>query len=265
MDYRYLQAFLLVAELKSFTAAAVKMKVAQSAVSRQIRLFEESCGQELFVRSKKLVLLTPAGEALARKAREFELYCSIEFHQAVPEVRIGIIQGALDGWLRERLTRLKPPFDFNLNIRVMDDGEIATALAEGRIDLGITTMKIDNETVVSRRLFDEEMVLISAGAVDVKRIHERCWISGQRGRYLSRLSKKAPSRHIKVNSVQVIQDLVAAGYGIAVLPEHALRPGLKVRKTKLRAAASSIYLLMPNYRKLPEHLKKIVMTLDKSG
>ena len=58
MEYRYLKAFLLTAEHSSFSKAAQLLSIAQSAVSRQIKLLEESLGEELIIRSSKKVILT---------------------------------------------------------------------------------------------------------------------------------------------------------------------------------------------------------------
>ncbi|WP_393096157.1 LysR family transcriptional regulator, partial [Halobacteriovorax sp. ZH3_bin.1] len=45
MDYRYLRAFTLTAKYLSFSKAAAELKIAQSAVSRQVKLLEESMNE----------------------------------------------------------------------------------------------------------------------------------------------------------------------------------------------------------------------------
>jgi DNA-binding transcriptional LysR family regulator len=71
LDFRYLSAFLAVAESGSFTAAGKKLHVATSAVSRQIQLFEESCGAQLFFRTPREASLTPVGKRLVEEALRF--------------------------------------------------------------------------------------------------------------------------------------------------------------------------------------------------
>jgi len=68
MDYDQLASFLEVAKLGSFSRAAEKIYRTQPAVSAQVRLLEQECGEKLFDRSGKRVLLTPAGEVLRRYA-----------------------------------------------------------------------------------------------------------------------------------------------------------------------------------------------------
>jgi len=70
MDYDQIASFLEVAKLQSFSRAAEKLFRTQPAISAQIRLIEQECGEKLFDRSGKKVLLTPAGEILSRYAQK---------------------------------------------------------------------------------------------------------------------------------------------------------------------------------------------------
>ncbi|MGH9445682.1 MAG: LysR family transcriptional regulator, partial [Terriglobia bacterium] len=85
MDYDQLSSFLEVAKLQSFSRAAEKIYRTQPAISAQVRLLEQECGERLFDRSGKRVSLTPAGEILQRYAQKI-----IEMHkealQAVAEL-----------------------------------------------------------------------------------------------------------------------------------------------------------------------------------
>src|ERR1700749_1352881 len=58
-----------VAENASFTRASRQLYVAQSAISRKIKLLEEELGEPIFKRVNKKVYVTPAGETLLRYAR----------------------------------------------------------------------------------------------------------------------------------------------------------------------------------------------------
>lgn len=70
MDLHYLRIFYEVAKEKSFTKAANKLYINQSAVSIQVKKFEEILNSKLFDRSSKKIKLTYTGEALFKMAKE---------------------------------------------------------------------------------------------------------------------------------------------------------------------------------------------------
>lgn len=70
MDLHYLRIFYEVAKEKSFTKAASKLYINQSAVSIQVKKFEDILDAKLFDRSCKKIKLTYTGEALYKMAEE---------------------------------------------------------------------------------------------------------------------------------------------------------------------------------------------------
>jgi LysR family transcriptional regulator, nitrogen assimilation regulatory protein len=69
MDLAQMEYFVRVAELSSFTRAAIVLDVAQPALSRQIRLLEVELRQTLLMRNGRGVTLTPAGQVLLEHCR----------------------------------------------------------------------------------------------------------------------------------------------------------------------------------------------------
>ena len=67
-----LQHFLGVVEARSFHGAARAMNISQPALTKSIRLLEESFGAPLFLRLPRGIRLTEAGELMQRRAREIE-------------------------------------------------------------------------------------------------------------------------------------------------------------------------------------------------
>src|SRR3954469_10734762 len=68
MDLRQLTTFVQVADLGSLSKAAERLRIAQPALSRQIRLLEEELKVTLFTRHGRGMVLTPAGELLRGRA-----------------------------------------------------------------------------------------------------------------------------------------------------------------------------------------------------
>lgn len=68
MDMRELRSFFYIARLRSFSRAAAELRIAQPALSRQIRKLEEELGVTLLTRHAKGVELTHAGEIVLKRA-----------------------------------------------------------------------------------------------------------------------------------------------------------------------------------------------------
>src|SRR5689334_11066250 len=69
MELRQLAYFLAIAEERNFTRAAQRIPIAQPAISQQIHRLEAELSETLFVRDRRGVRLTPAGEALLPHAQ----------------------------------------------------------------------------------------------------------------------------------------------------------------------------------------------------
>jgi DNA-binding transcriptional LysR family regulator len=70
MELRHLRYFLAVGESLSFTKAAARLRVAQPALSRQMRDLEDEIGVDLLRRGPRGVTLTPEGRLFLAEARE---------------------------------------------------------------------------------------------------------------------------------------------------------------------------------------------------
>src|SRR6516165_1622424 len=95
LDPELLQAFVVVADHRSFTRAAMLLNRTQSAVSMQSRRLEDRLGSKLFHRTKASVELSPAGEGLIGYARRIltlndEAAARLREHKVEGLVRIGV-------------------------------------------------------------------------------------------------------------------------------------------------------------------------------
>ena len=70
LDLEAVQAFVLTADLKSFTRAAEAMDSTQSAVSLKIKRLEDTLGRRLLERTPRLVRLSQDGSAFLGPARD---------------------------------------------------------------------------------------------------------------------------------------------------------------------------------------------------
>jgi DNA-binding transcriptional LysR family regulator len=81
VELRHLRYFAAVADHGSFSRASAQLRIAQPALSRQIRALERELGEELFERTAAGVTLTPTGAALIGHARQI-----LALEAATPEV-----------------------------------------------------------------------------------------------------------------------------------------------------------------------------------
>ncbi|MDO8209072.1 LysR family transcriptional regulator [Conexibacter sp. CPCC 206217] len=94
MELRHLTTFVAVAEEGSFTRAADRLHVVQSAVSAGVRTLERDLGAQLFDRSTAHVALTDAGRALLPEARR------VLAAAAVARESVELVKGGLRGTIR---------------------------------------------------------------------------------------------------------------------------------------------------------------------
>jgi DNA-binding transcriptional LysR family regulator len=93
MELRQLAYFLAVVDEAHFTRAAERLRIAQPAVSQQIRRLEAELGERLLYRDRRTVTLTPAGAALLPYARA--ALAQVEHGQQAVAALRGLVTGHL--------------------------------------------------------------------------------------------------------------------------------------------------------------------------
>jgi DNA-binding transcriptional LysR family regulator len=144
MELRHLRYFTGVAEALNFTRAAQKLRVAQPALSRQIRQLEDEVGVRLLERNRRSVQLTEAGRVFLAEARSILAQSS----QAVLAARaggqpmrgalnLGYIWGMFHSLAPAVVTRFRREFpDAAVNLFDLTATQQTAALREGKLDAG---------------------------------------------------------------------------------------------------------------------------------
>ncbi len=268
MEYRYLKAFLLTARHLSFSKAAHELQIAQSAVSRQIKMLEEKLGSQLLIRSPNQIILTALGQEVFLALTDFDRNIELIFKRDVkPEIRVGILHGVLETWGIAFLAEAIDELPSNLVIEVERPDTILAKLARRELDLSITNENLQTETITSLKLFDEKLVVISRDPINLARVHEHRWITYAEEDWLPNIFKRKPSPdRIRVNSMTAIINLVRAGVGIAIVPTHILGDETTLHRQAVPIEQQpAMYLSMLNYTYLPPHLKPWVDRLKKAA
>ena len=141
----HIRQFLALVEAESFTIGASRIHVTQPTLSAGIADLERIVGAKLFVRSKRRVGLTEAGQRFLRIARDIDQ----NFRKADqfgartvdqwPDLRIGLIKTLGSGWVEAIVARLAP--HYSLEIIEGSDVELRSMASKGRLDAIFTTRR----------------------------------------------------------------------------------------------------------------------------
>ncbi|MFD8692479.1 hydrogen peroxide-inducible genes activator [Streptomyces sp. NPDC059651] len=163
-----LRAFAAVAEHLHFRAAAAAIGMSQPALSGAVSALEEALGVQLIERTTRKVLLSPAGERLAVRARAVlhavgELMEEAEAVRApfTGVLRLGVIPTVAPYLLPAvlRLVHDRYP-DLDLQVHEEQTSSLLEGLAAGRLDLLLLAVPLGVPGVTELPLFDEDFVLV---------------------------------------------------------------------------------------------------------
>lgn len=145
MELRHFRYFLAVGEALSFTQAAARLRIAQPALSRQVRDLEEEIGVDLFRRSPRGVTLTAEGRLFLAEVREL-LKRIDESVVKVRELARGHYGDLHVGYASSFTVELMPPavaaFEkqfprVNLVLHDVSRAELIEGLESGALELGV--------------------------------------------------------------------------------------------------------------------------------
>lgn len=173
-----LRAFAAVAEQLHFRDAAAAIGMSQPALSGAVSALEEALGVQLIERTTRKVLLSPAGERLAVRARAVlaavgELMEEAEAVRApfTGVLRLGVIPTVAPYLLPTvlRLVHDRYP-DLDLQVHEEQTSSLLEGLAAGRLDLLLLAVPLGMPGVSELPLFEEDFVLV------MERSH---WLGGR--------------------------------------------------------------------------------------
>lgn len=158
LELRQLRHFVAVAEELSFTRAAQKIPLAQSALSASVRSLERALHTELFKRTGHSVVLTEAGEVLLTEARKV-LQALDEAQDAVADVeggirgtvRLGILQALAFTPLADLLIAFReqrPQVQLDVRIEPRGSRELLRAVQQNRLDAAFASIPGETPTDV---------------------------------------------------------------------------------------------------------------------
>ena len=166
LDLRKLRYFVAVAEELHFGRAAERLHIAQPVLSRQIRALEDELRAQLFVRTKRATELTPAGRQLLDDARPLLSGADATRRRVVQAARgsktftIGFMPGLTVTQAVRAFGSAHPEIEMEL-IRTTWNDQV-DVLHDGRADVSIVRLPIDQAGLTVRPLFEEPRVAMLA-------------------------------------------------------------------------------------------------------
>ncbi len=166
MELRQLRYFVTVANQRNFTRAAELLGMAQPPLSRQIRQLEELVGFSLIDREARPIALTEAGRlfyegAIHVLASAEQLRSRMKRHAQVGRKRfaIGFVGSAIYGPMPRLIRHFRAAVpDIDVSLLEMTTLDQMAALKEGRIDIGIGRLRMDDPAIRREVLLDEEVI-----------------------------------------------------------------------------------------------------------
>lgn len=259
MDVRLLRYVVALEDAGGFTRAAARLGIAQPPLSAAIAGLERELGVHLFDRGRRVTKPTRAGEVLCAEARSV-----LARMDAIPDLvraaaageaerlTIGYVAALADRAVPRALARFRAAAPgVTIDLRDMTEPEQLAAVAEGIIDVAFLAARPRKRSrglvyVPWRRthlgiVAADNHPLAKRGVLrDLA--NERCYclatrvsVEGStRTRALYARARVPPERIFEVGHVTAILDLVAAGLGVAILPDAAVRRDAGVTFRALR-------------------------------
>ena len=245
MELRRLRYFIVVAEERSFNAAARKLRMAQPPLSNQIKHLEQELGVLLFERTNRGVQVTEAGELLLEEARRIfvQMDQTVQViqrvgHGEVGRLTIGFVPSSSNEALPPILRAFQERFpDVELFLREMRPDKVVARLHEKQIDVGFLYLPFDDRSLniecVSREplilALPETHPLAQESQVELQSVAEEPFILPMRYRIMPGLYGQVTEACRQAGFVpkavqkdvwlmQTIVGLVAGGTGVALVP-----------------------------------------------
>lgn len=244
VEFQQLEQFVAVARARNFTRAAAELNISQSALSRAIQKLEEQVGRPLFERKPREVVLTDLGELLLDRAKEIlkmveDTFSLISEASRHGRIRLGAIPTIapyfLPGLLRT-FSGLHP----EISIIVQEDTteNLLKRCSHGEIDLAILAQPVIAKYLEVAELFDEELFLVvpaghalseraeitpeAVEAYPFVMLNEAHCLTDNIASYCRQQSVQ-PVTVDRISQLTTVQELVALGHGISIVPEMARR------------------------------------------
>lgn len=261
LDLRQLRYFLTVAEELHFGRAAVRLHMTQPPLSQTIQVLEELLGAPLFLRNRRSVALTPAGEALLPEARRM-LAQAAELPELVRRAAAGESGRLALAFVSSADYSVLPPFlrsyraqfpQVQISLQEATSDLQVDELLHSRVDAGLLIPPLPEKARAELdylKVLSEPLILAAPAGLPALHGGGPVWLKDVPALPLIIFPRPiAPALHDAILAcfrgagitpeigqqaiqMQTIVSLVSAGMGLALVPQsvsNLMRPGVEYR------------------------------------
>ena len=259
MNFADLQIFKTVVEEGGIVKAAQKLHRVPSNITTRIKQLESAIGTPLFHRDRQRLHLSPSGALLLGYAARLIDLSEEARHVVSGSAPQGVLKlGALESTTASRLPVLLGEFhrqypDVRLELTTGTNDTLVNAVTERRLDAAFIAERPSARSLAHMPVFRERLMVISsldhapirhsrdAEGQSLIAFPDGCAYRRSLQRWLRRDSLTT-SRVLELSSYHAIVACVAAGAGIALMPEAVLdtMPQAHVRRNRIPRSQSDI-------------------------
>jgi LysR family cyn operon transcriptional activator len=247
MELWQLRTFCEIAETLNFTKASEKLRLTQSAVSHQIKALEEEFGVQLFIRTKRGVILTESGRValeyakqIVREADEMHEVIAGRERSLIGTVRVAAATQALVylfAPLFEKFMDSHESVELVFRTTTSTEQTVENVLA-GVIDVGFASLPVYSPVLQVTQLFTDELVLVvgrkhalaEKKSVAAAELEKERWILFERGASIRRATDVffkdlgvEPEKALESNDTYFVKMMIEHGLGITLMPSWTVR------------------------------------------
>jgi LysR family carnitine catabolism transcriptional activator len=238
---KQLKAFVAVARYRSFAQASEEVHLSQPALSIAIKKLEDQLGGKLLHRTTRSIALTPEGEALLPVAQRLlqdwrSAYNDMHQRFSLQRGRLSLacmpsLAAAGFPAVIAQFHQQYPEIDISLEDIVMED--VVSAVAQGKIELGLAFEQQHSEQVIATRLFEDRAIvalpsqhpLAARKQISWKQLAQEPFITLNRRSGFRQIIDAAqqeadavPDHIYEANQLMTVASMTAAGLGLSVVP-----------------------------------------------
>lgn len=290
MNFRALQYFVKLAELKHFSKAAEACFVSQPTLSTQIRKLEEELGVSLVERAPRHIMLTPIGEDIAHRARHvlrdidhIKTAARRSKNPATGTIKLGIFPTLAPYLLPHVIPGIREKFpELKLQLAEEKTEDILGMLDQGRLDAGLLALPVNDPGLEIEVLFEEPFVtampaghpLSDKTTISLKDLEGEELLLLEEGHCLREHALavcELAGAHERVDfhatSMETLRQMVATNAGVTLMPVLAVKPpipktdNIAIRPFAPPAPSRTIVLVWRSSSPLGKFLRQLAESL----